>query len=90
MVGLDARGINSGPPAPCYGAAVSSAAHSTHARSFLQKRLALMYRVGFALCVAFLLGVVVVRGLIGGTILTEFRSFSRWFHILTTMVTGDC
>lgn len=90
MVGLDARGINSGPPAPCYGAAVSSAAHSTHARSFLQKRLALMYRVGFALCVAFLLGVVVVRGLIGGTILTELRSPSRWFHILATMVTGGC
>ncbi|MCC6662974.1 MAG: hypothetical protein IT375_04475 [Polyangiaceae bacterium] len=46
---------------------MSSPARSTHARSFLQKRLALMYRVGFALSAIFLLGVVVVRGLVGGT-----------------------
>lgn len=56
----------------------------------MQKRLALMYRVGFALCVAFLLGVVVVRGLISGTMLAELRSSSRWFHILATLVTGGC
>jgi len=49
-----------------------------------------MYRVGFALCVAFLLGVVVVRGLIGGNVLTELRSPSRWFHIVATLVSGGC
>ena len=47
-----------------------------------------MYRVGFALSLAFLLGVVVVRGLIGGDVMTELRSASRWFHILATLVTG--
>lgn len=72
-----------------YGAPVSPNARSSSARSFLQKRLALMYRVGFVLCLAFLLGVVVVRGLIGGDILTELGSASRWFHILATLVTGS-
>jgi hypothetical protein len=67
---------------------VSSPERSTHARSFLQKRLALMYRVGFALSAIFMLGVVVVRGLVGGDIVTELSSPSRWFHILATLLTG--
>ncbi|MCC6901124.1 MAG: serine/threonine protein kinase [Polyangiaceae bacterium] len=67
---------------------MSSTAHLSDARCFLQRRLALMHRVGFALCFAFLLGVVVVRGAIGGDITSELSSPSRWFHILATLLTG--
>ncbi len=47
-----------------------------------------MHWIGFLLCLAFLVGVVGVRGLLGGTLLAELRSPSRWFHFVATLITG--
>jgi eukaryotic-like serine/threonine-protein kinase len=53
---------------------------------FFQERLVRMYAVGLALSGAFLLGIVIVRGLIGGGIEGELGKPSRWFHIAATLV----
>lgn len=47
-----------------------------------------MHRVGFGLCVAFLVGVVGIRGLVSGELGAELRSTSRWFHFAATIITG--
>jgi serine/threonine-protein kinase len=62
-------------------------ARSDDARSFYQERLALLHRVGFALSSAFLVGVVLIRGVAGGSVAEELRSPSRWCHIAATLLT---
>jgi serine/threonine-protein kinase len=56
-------------------------------RSFFQARLALLHCVGFSISAVFLVGVVVVRGLVGGEGLAELRQPSRWCHIAATLLT---
>ena len=54
----------------------------------LQERLAMMYRLGFLISAAFVVGMVGIRGLLGGSLLHELESPSRWFHLLATLVMG--
>jgi len=61
---------------------------SEDSRRLFQERLALTYKVGFALCASFVLGVIVIRGLLAGRLGSELAAPSRWFLIGATLVMG--
>ncbi len=69
-------------------AALVRTSRSEESRRLLQERLTMMYRVGFLISAAFVVGMVGVRGLIGGSVLRELQSPSRWFHLLATAIAG--
>jgi serine/threonine-protein kinase len=58
------------------------------ATRFLQARLVLLHEVGFGISVAFLVGILGIRGLLGGSIFEEVRSPSRGCHIAATVGMG--
>jgi eukaryotic-like serine/threonine-protein kinase len=67
---------------------VTTLSRTEESRSLLQKRLALLYGVAFALSAAFLIAILTFRGLVGEGVMAELRSPSRWFHTAAVALTG--
>lgn len=85
--GRAVRGRRDGTTSAGQGAVIT-ASRTEETRAFLQQRLRLLHGVGFAISALFLVGVVVVRGVVGAGVDGELASPSRWFHLAATLGMG--
>jgi serine/threonine-protein kinase len=65
---------------------MASIDRSEEGRRFFQRRLALMFQIGFVLSSAFLVLVILIRAVFGASMVDELRSPSRICHLAATVV----